>query len=210
MATKPKKKAAPVKRTRDKEATKQALLEAAIEVFAEMGYDAATTREIAKRAGISEALIQRYFESKAGLLVAVITGFATHSEGENFATLPYPDQLKDELLQIILQSCNEHKENANFVRVAVSRAIIDPAVGKQVGANVHEKKIPMLVARLMHYQKIGVISKDQDLTALAFALSALSFTLGFMGPEVFGFDRNRIQGIATNIMGWLAKGVSST
>jgi AcrR family transcriptional regulator len=44
------------------------LIDAARELFAERGYHSATTREIAKRAGVSEDLIFRYFESKSGLL----------------------------------------------------------------------------------------------------------------------------------------------
>jgi AcrR family transcriptional regulator len=44
------------------------LLLAARELFAERGYQAATTKDIAERAGVSEVLIYRYFESKAGLL----------------------------------------------------------------------------------------------------------------------------------------------
>src|SRR3546814_6908183 len=54
------------KRRRDKAATKQALLAAAGEVFAERGYDAATTREVAQQAGVNEKLIQRYFGGKEG------------------------------------------------------------------------------------------------------------------------------------------------
>ena len=59
-------------RRRDKEATKAALLAAGVQVFAERGYDAATTREVAQAAGVNEQLIQRYFGGKAGLLLAII------------------------------------------------------------------------------------------------------------------------------------------
>lgn len=43
------------------------LLEAANEVFNQKGYSSAKTREIAERAGVSDALIYRYFGNKAGL-----------------------------------------------------------------------------------------------------------------------------------------------
>src|SRR3546814_20651957 len=60
------------KRRRDKAATKQALLAAAGKVFAERGYDAATTREVAQQAGVNEQLIQRYLGGKEGLLLTLI------------------------------------------------------------------------------------------------------------------------------------------
>ena len=200
---------APVKRTRDKEATKQALLAAAIEVFAELGYDAATTKEIARRSGSSEALIQRYFDGKAGLLVAIISSFAEEADKELMANRPYPDTLEQELKEIIRESCSHHREHSPFVRVAISRAIVDPTVGKQLGANITGKKIPTMVARLTHYQKLGMIPPNLDVTPLAFALSSMTFTFGFMGPEVFGFDRDKMDGIGAQVATWLAKGIAA-
>jgi AcrR family transcriptional regulator len=49
------------------------LLEAAREVFKELGYDRATTREIGERAGVDPALIARYFSSKEGLFMAALS-----------------------------------------------------------------------------------------------------------------------------------------
>jgi AcrR family transcriptional regulator len=45
---------------------------AATEVFAERGFEAATTKLVAQRAGYSEALIQNYFGGKEGPLLAVL------------------------------------------------------------------------------------------------------------------------------------------
>src|ERR1700761_6046351 len=59
------------KKRRDQKDTKAKLLKAALNVFAKEGYDAATTRNIAKKAGVNESLIHRYFESKSGLFMAL-------------------------------------------------------------------------------------------------------------------------------------------
>ena len=50
--------------TRD---TREAILIAALRIFASKGYDAASTREIANEAGINHGLIRYYFGSKAQL-----------------------------------------------------------------------------------------------------------------------------------------------
>ena len=63
-------KTAPKKR--DQKGTKAKLLKAALDIFSKEGYDAATTRSIAKKAGVNESLIHRYFGSKSGLFVALI------------------------------------------------------------------------------------------------------------------------------------------
>jgi len=52
--------------------TKAALLEAAREVFAESGYDGATVRAIATRAGVDAAMVNHWFGSKEGLFVKAV------------------------------------------------------------------------------------------------------------------------------------------
>ena len=54
-------------RKRDADATRNAIIEAAKLVFTDKGFDQAGTREIAEKAGVNIALINRYFGSKEGL-----------------------------------------------------------------------------------------------------------------------------------------------
>ena len=51
------------------ERTREALIAAALELFAVVGYDAATTAAIARRAGVSEMTLFRHFPTKASLIV---------------------------------------------------------------------------------------------------------------------------------------------
>jgi AcrR family transcriptional regulator len=196
-----------VKRKRDREASTRALLEAAIEVFSHSGYDAATTREVAKKAGVSEGLIQRYFEGKAGLLIAILEMFAEEEAGMGIANLPYQKTLEEEFVQVLEKSCEMHKAHSSFIKVAMSRAIVDPKVGQQLRTSVHEKRLPAMVARLRHYQATGLIPADADLDCIAYGLSAIGFSVGFMGPEVFGYELDRMARSAKQLAKILAKGV---
>ncbi len=60
------------KRKRDAAATREAILEAATRRFASDGYERAGAREIAADAGVTAALVNRYFGSKEGLFAEVI------------------------------------------------------------------------------------------------------------------------------------------
>ena len=51
---------------------KKKILNAAIELFIQYGFHATSTSKVAKRAGVSEGLIFRHFESKRGLLQAIL------------------------------------------------------------------------------------------------------------------------------------------
>jgi AcrR family transcriptional regulator len=63
----------PHKRHYDAAASRQALLQAAAELFDERGYERATIREIGERAGVDPALIARYFGGKEGLYLAALS-----------------------------------------------------------------------------------------------------------------------------------------
>ena len=51
---------------------RQAVLDAALELFAEQGFERTTMRAVGTRAGVNPALIYHYFGDKDGLLAAVI------------------------------------------------------------------------------------------------------------------------------------------
>lgn len=52
--------------------TRQAILKAAVAVFAESGYGGARTDAIADRAGVNKALLYYYFKNKSGLYMAIL------------------------------------------------------------------------------------------------------------------------------------------
>ena len=60
------------RRRRDAAATREAILEAATRRFATQGYQSAGAREIAADAGVTAALVNRYFGSKEGLFAEAI------------------------------------------------------------------------------------------------------------------------------------------
>jgi AcrR family transcriptional regulator len=70
------------RRLRRIEDRKQQILSAASVVFAEKGYQRATTREIAEKANLSEGLIYSYFESKDHILLAILEKLADAGKDE--------------------------------------------------------------------------------------------------------------------------------
>jgi AcrR family transcriptional regulator len=66
---------------RDPAATRQALLRAGAELFAERGFDGVPIGDIAERAGVNKALISYHFRGKRGLYVAILRStFASMAE----------------------------------------------------------------------------------------------------------------------------------
>lgn len=74
--------------------TKQALVTAAMEIFGRDGYHATSTREIAARAGVNQALIGYHFGGKEALYLAV---FDTIAEGMNQRLGPMAKEIDQKL-----------------------------------------------------------------------------------------------------------------
>lgn len=55
-----------------REASRDKIMEAALELFAHKGYDATSITEIARKAGVSKGLLYHYFESKESVLLQMI------------------------------------------------------------------------------------------------------------------------------------------
>jgi AcrR family transcriptional regulator len=64
------------------------ILEAALQVFAERGYNAASIAEIGERAGIAKSVMYHHFGSKAGLYEAVVEAQTAELVNEVAAALP--------------------------------------------------------------------------------------------------------------------------
>ncbi len=61
----------------DTRPTRQALMDAALAVFVERGFARATTREIARRAGLSEGTMYRHFTDKYELFHQVFLALSS-------------------------------------------------------------------------------------------------------------------------------------
>lgn len=79
-------------RRRDPEAKRARVMAAARELFAERGYGATTTADVARHAGVSEGIVFHHFGSKAELLEAVAAdygrGLAEAMEAAALASAP--------------------------------------------------------------------------------------------------------------------------
>jgi TetR/AcrR family transcriptional regulator len=73
-------------RALQKEATRAAILNSALQVFSEHGYEGSSTRDIAAHAGVHHALIKYYFENKDSLWRAAVNFLFERQVAEmNFA-----------------------------------------------------------------------------------------------------------------------------
>jgi TetR/AcrR family transcriptional regulator len=109
-------RAAAVENTAD---SRERILEAALEAFAEHGYEGAKTREIAARAGVNLGLLQYYFGGKAKLWrAAVDRAFGQLRDGlEAVLAATEADDLRGRLRQLIRGHVLFVARKPEFVRI---------------------------------------------------------------------------------------------
>ncbi|HEV8573146.1 MAG TPA: helix-turn-helix domain-containing protein [Dehalococcoidia bacterium] len=193
---------------RDKERRQQSLIEAATAVFAERGYDCATTREIAERAGCAEGLIHRYFGGKRGLLLAILEARAGKVVEDFVSALPDQGTLEEEIERVLLWHLDTMWERRDFMRVAVSQAAIDLEIGRTINEGIHNGRVQLIAKKLRRHKRAGRIRASVDLEATAQTIANLGFAMGFSFQVSLGQDRGDARRITVAAGSALSRGIS--
>ncbi len=96
--------------------TKQKIVNAAYELFSEVGYFSTNTAEIAKRAGVSTGIVYGYFKDKRDIMIDVLDIYIEHVSSpiiEMFDKIELAN-LEAIIPKLMLAVINAHKDNANI------------------------------------------------------------------------------------------------
>ncbi len=123
----------PPSRQRRKEARPQELLDAALALFAEKGFAAARSEEVAQRAGVSKGTLYLYYPSKEDLFKAVVRQNLSSliAHGEEIAA--QFDGSSAELLSVLMNTWWDRVGNtpaAGIHKVAVAEAHNFPEIAR--------------------------------------------------------------------------------
>jgi AcrR family transcriptional regulator len=111
---------------------RELLLKAALELFAAEGYEGATTKAIAERTGVTEAILFRHFATKRDLFRAVIAEFgpARFVDVDNDALCEMP--VADALTNLVTDYLQGMWLNRDWVRVLWQEARQDDQAAAQL------------------------------------------------------------------------------
>jgi AcrR family transcriptional regulator len=120
-----------VNREERRRRTEAAILEAARELFADVGFERTTIRGVAGRAGVDPALVMQYYGSKDGLFQAAAQWFAERKELTTASREDLPAAALRDLLggmedpqtrraaEAVLRSCLTHESARTVMRDVV-------------------------------------------------------------------------------------------
>jgi TetR/AcrR family transcriptional regulator len=164
-------------RQRDAERSRQALLDAALDEFAERGYAGARVADIARRAGVNKQLINYYFGAKEGLYLAVQQAWLDREERFAPADLP--------LTELVVRYLQDAVRDPRALRLLLWRGLADD--GAPGGDRSRQPDLDQVRAR----QAAGEVADGLDPAAVLLAgmgMIAAPLAMPQVARELFGMD----------------------
>ena len=167
-----------------KQKTKKAILEAAISLFSENGYDNTSIENIAKIAGVGKGTVYGYFQTKKD----IIKGFCEyelekiHMKLVNGSNQDAP--VLEQMLTIYMTEFHHVTQNREFGRLFMREAVFPQDSDIQNNLDIDDKYFQILFPILEKGQERGELRKDAELlhiTAHFYSLYILIISSWYTG-----------------------------
>jgi AcrR family transcriptional regulator len=160
------------------EDTRAALLAAARVEFAERGFDGATVRRIAERAGVDAAMVNHWFGGKGALFTASLEVPVDPADIVAYVTAEGPERVGERLvgtflqvwdgaaggpLVMLLRSVAGHPQGARMMREFVSTALLGPVV-RAVAPDRVEERLALVAAQVIGVGLVRYVVGMEPLT----------------------------------------------
>jgi AcrR family transcriptional regulator len=160
--------------------TRQALIEAAREVFIEQGYDGATVRAIASRAGVDAAMVNHWFGGKEGLfgeavlklpfnpqeIVDILTAASADAIGDTIVRtfLGRWDATGGGVFTALMRSVTSHDEAAIMLRDFFLKNVFKLVIGRFSPDN-HEFRATLVATQLVGMGMVRYVAQFEPLAS---------------------------------------------
>ncbi|MFD0771710.1 TetR/AcrR family transcriptional regulator [Bacillus sp. CGMCC 1.60114] len=179
------------------------ILEAAVDMFSEKGYSATSTSEIAKRAGVAEGTIFRYYKTKKDLLLAVVmptlTKFAAPFFVQTFAKEIFEntyDSYENFLRAVIRNRFEFARKHFPMLKILIQEVPFHPELKDEIQQLLAKEIYSRFEKIVNHFQEQGQIIELPTPAVLRFTLSpvmGLILTRFLLLPEEKWDDEAEIE-----------------
>ncbi len=164
---------------------KKAIVQAAMQLFAENGFSGVSISRIAKKAGVSKGLLYNYFANKEALVQEiVIEGFRQMLDNLDF---DFQKELtRERFIELVEKNFRMLREEISYWSLYIS-VITQPAVMTLVKEDIFEVVGPFLSALTRYYTRQGI--KNPEIQSMLFGAMLDGVAIDYMlGPENYPLD----------------------
>ncbi len=164
------------------------IVEVATFLFAKKGFKGTTTREIAAKAGISEAIIFRHFSKKEELYSAIVNGKCSDKDGQSLLLKALEGKRgRDVFREVATHLITEHRKDPTFMRLLTYSALEEHRLSDIFLKTRGMELIGYLEAHIRDLMKDGLIREvNPTIAARAFMGMVLHYS---MSQEIYGLKR---------------------
>ncbi|WP_042199019.1 TetR/AcrR family transcriptional regulator [Paenibacillus camerounensis] len=155
------------------------ILEAAVEIFSDKGFSAASTSEIAQKAGVAEGTIFRYYKTKKDLLLSIVGPAMSQMIApfvmRNFkGVLDMPFESYEAFLRaFIVNRLDFARKNFKIIRILVQEIPFQPALREQFAENVLGQVLERVTSITEHFKAKGEIMDAPTPAIIRFTISSV-------------------------------------
>ncbi|HSV74591.1 MAG TPA: TetR/AcrR family transcriptional regulator [Chthonomonadales bacterium] len=163
-------------RRRQGEERRQAIIDVALRLFGEQGFDGTSIRDIAREVGVTEGLLYHYFESKSDLVHAICRERGWRARLGQVLAEAMGMPLEAGLREVTRQFLESLVENRHIVRLLVSELHRDPALAERHLREIEASR-SSIVASLEPRRRSGELRPDADVRAAVGLLLGSAYSL---------------------------------
>ncbi|MER5762662.1 TetR/AcrR family transcriptional regulator [Streptomyces sp. NPDC002082] len=151
--------------TRRSDRSRRAILDAALDLVGEVGYNKLTIEAIAARAGVGKQTIYRWWSSKAAVLLDASLALAGDAQPEGAWGFPDTGDLAADLKSVMRATVDEFADEryAAPVRALTAAGATDPELGARFTERLLEPQLALYEERLRSAREAGQLPPDTDL-----------------------------------------------
>jgi AcrR family transcriptional regulator len=167
-----------------KQKTKKAILEAAIFLFSDNGYENTSIENIAKIAGVGKGTVYGYFQTKKEILKAFFEYELEKIHMKLVSSSNQDTPILEQMLTIYMTEFHHVTQNKEFGRLYMRESIFPSDSDAQDNQEIDDKYFQMLFPILEKGQERGELRKDVELlhiTAHFYGLYVLIISAWYTG-----------------------------
>jgi AcrR family transcriptional regulator len=168
------------------------VVQAAVELASQGGYELVQMRDVASRAGVALGTIYRYFESKDQLLVAALVEWVGALEGRLAQRPPAGSNAAERVVDVLRRASRATERNQRLTSALITALVGAPAAdtAHANGAGRYQDEVNQTLARILDAALEGMDADRRDgvvrvLTHVWFA-ALIGWVHGWRGVRSIG------------------------
>ncbi|MCJ7601215.1 MAG: TetR/AcrR family transcriptional regulator [Desulfobulbaceae bacterium] len=171
-------------REEKKRRTRKAILQAAVQLFGDKGYERTSIDELARAAGVGKGTIYSYFQTKSEIFLAFCEDELDHVYAEVAEKTRADASLAEQLMALFMGEFRYVTRHKDFGRLLLREMIFPKELTVERSKDLDNRYIDFLSAMCKKAQQRGELRRDVDLLFVCghfYALYLITVSAWYMG-----------------------------